>query len=411
MDKRVVDILPLKRVEEKEAAALVEKKLKTRFPLPKVVFLIPFLILGGVIAYFTLAEAKIEVWPELNPLNFETKITVDKTVENINLDQKILPGFIFETTNTLSEEFLSSGKKTLEKKAEGTIRVYNNSSVSQTLIKNTRFQPPLEKFQIPPGREENPWFRLEERVIISPKSFKDVKVVADSPGEKYNIKPSKFSIPGLSGFPQYTLVYGESFEPFSGGEKKEYPQVLSEDLARAKETLSQKAKREGLSALQNEIAKDYLFLTDAFGIEILEDSFSVKAGAELERFSYKVVAKSLAFTFKKEDLDKLTKGLILDRLPQGKEIDEGGLKMEYPIFSIDKGLDKMILSLSVGVNIFSALDESSLKKGLLGKSLEEAKLLLEKEQGIQKIKIHLWPFWLKSIPKDIQKINLELRLD
>lgn len=422
-DKKIVDIRPPQSEVEPEAEEKGGKESRPKFSFPKisppsiqipriprVFFLLLLLAVGGLVAYFTLGKAQIEVWPEIDSLTLDTKIIVDKAVGLPDVEQKIVPGFLFEETKSVSGEFSASGKKTVESKAEGVIRVYNDSSVSQTLVASTRFQPPLEKFEKPLQGEENPWFRSKSRIVISPKSFQDVEVVADAAGEKYNIKPSKFSIPGLAGFAQYTLVYGESFQSFSGGEKKEFSRVLSMDLESASEELFQKAKTEGLNALQAKMSPTHLFLADAAKAELLDHSSTAQSGEVLAKFNAVSSARSSALAPKYEDLNSLTKSLLSAKLPTGKEMAESSLKTDYSLFSLDKNLNKMVLSAKSSVGTFSSLDEPALKAALAGKSLLEAGKILEKQGSLQKIKIHLWPFWLRSLPKSVEKIRFEIEL-
>lgn len=424
-DKKIVDIRPPQSKElETETEEGESEGLSPRFSFPKIsrpsikiprisktFFLLLLLIVVGLVAYFNLGEARIEIWPEMTPLTLEAKITVDKTAELPDAEQKVVPGFLFDETKNVSGEFAASGEKSVESKAEGVIRVYNNSSVAQTLVANTRFQPPLEKFETPLQKEESPWFRSKSRITIAPKSFQDVSAVADSAGEKYNIKPSKFSIPGLAGSAQYTLVYGESFQAFSGGEKKEFSQVLAKDLAAAKDALFQKGKTEVESVLRAKMSSTHLFLADAVKAELLNSSASAESGEVLAEFNAVSSVRSSALAPKYEDLNNLIGSLLSAKLPTGKEMAESSLKIDYSLFSMDKNLNNMVVSAKSSVNTYSPLDESALKTALAGQSLREAGKILEKQTGLQKIKIHLWPFWLRSIPKDAEKIKFEIQLE
>lgn len=427
MGKKVVDILPPQPEEPAEAGEKAETKFSLpRISLPRVGFppgrrprlvsLALFLAIGGALwAYFALGEARIEIWPELENLTVETKITADKSASSIDLSQKIVPGFLFEEMTSLSGEFTSSGKKTVETKAGGAIRVYNNSSVSQTLVASTRFQPPLEKFEEPLKIQENPWFRSQSRIVVSAKGFRDVEVLADSPGEKYNIKPSKFSIPGLAGSAQYTLVFGESFQQFTGGEKKELAQILSQDLDNAQDSLFQRARDESEKKLREKTPLDYLFLADALKTELLEGLSLAKTGEELEKFDYRVSAKSWILAPKYGDLKDLINSLFSSQLGSGKQMDDASFRADYSLFSADKNSNRIVISSQASINAFAGggggwVDELSLKKALSGKSLQEAKSILEKQEGLQKIKIRLWPFWLRSVPNNIEKVKIELKL-
>ena len=66
----------------------------------------------------------------------------------------------------------------------------------------------------------------------------------------------------------------------------------------------------------------------------------------------------------------------------------------------------MILSLSLSSKIYPKIDLGALKEGLIGKSLSETKIFLENQPQIIRTEIRLFPFWLKSIPKDIKKIEI-----
>lgn len=420
VEKKIVDILP----PPKKGAVKIKEEQgpKIKFSLPQIpspkfslpagkikfIFLIAVLFAGGSWAYFALGSARIEIWPKLDPLDLETKITVDKSAQSPG---RVIPGFVFEEIINLSGEFSSSGQGSLEKKAEGEIRIYNNSSVPQTLIVNTRLQAPLDKFEGSLLSQENPWFRLKSRIVIPAKSFQDAQVIADSAGEKYNIKPSKFSIPGLAGSSQYTLVYGESFKQFTGGEKKEFSQVLVQDLERAKNELFLKSQDEGQKVLREKVPQDFLFLTDAVKVDLVQATSLAQAGEQTGKFNYNISAKASILAAKYNELDELAKDLLAEQVILGKEMDEESLQTSYTLFSIDKSLSKMTLSGQASINTFKPIEDLSLKNGLVGRTLQDAKSVLEKQEDYQKIKIHLWPFWLRSVPKNIEKVKVEVRLD
>lgn len=416
MTKKILDILPPTTFPEERPKPPLKKMISLPLFAKKkwwgvIPLVLIFLIIIALALYFTLAWAEIEIWPEAEVLTFKTKVTIDKTAKETNLLNKVIPGEIFEVEKTVSEEFSSSGKILNEKKAEGLVRIYNNYHLSQTLVATTRLQPPLEKFQPPLKEGENPWFRTLEKVTIPAKGHKDVKVIADSPGEKYNLPPSIFSLPGLAGSPQYTFIYGESFEPMKGGLKTETPRVTQKDLDKAKSALSEKAKEESRVSLKNKMPVDFDFLDGATETEILETFSLARAGTELEKFSYQVKAKSATLAFKKEDLDNFAGEFILSEIPSGKLVHRESLKINYFLETFNLGAAKIILSLNLEAKIYSDIDEISLKKGLQGKSSAETKIFLENLPQISRAQIKLWPFWVRSVPENIEKIEIKLRVD
>jgi len=419
MAKKIFDISPPKKLEKKTVKRFVpEKKPEFKFSPPKSrrlgkkLILIPLvLIIAGIVAYLSFSRAEIEIWPETEIKSFEIKLTVDKSIENIDFLANLIPGVVFEELGTFPQEFPSSGKKSVEKKAEGVMRVFNEYHNDQILVAQTRFQPPSEKFRPSLEKGENPWFKTIERVVIPAKSHIDVKVVADAPGEKYNIEPSTFSIPGLVGTSQYTFVYGKSSEAMSQGSKKEVSEVTQKDLEEAEKILIEEATEETKDTLQGKTSDGFVTLEEAFKTEILETFSLTQAGAELEKFFFQVKARTQAVFFKEEDLENFSRDFMAAEIPADKEFDQKTLKIEYFPETINLEEKKIILSLNLQAKIYSSIDETSLKQVLAGKSLTETQLFLQNQPAVIRSKVKLWPFWVKQVPENLDKINVRITVD
>ena len=396
--KKFFDVLPPKKLAEKKIKK--QKTPSSRVFRKGLVFAFLFLILFGIISYFTLAKVEIEIWPETEILNFEEKIIANTKIFQVDSLEGIIPARIFEITEALSQEFRSSGE--IEKKAEGTIRVYNNYHLLVTLRSGTRFQPPFEEVL---------YFCSSKKIVIPAKSYIDIKVEACRPGEgeKYNIGPSKFSVPGLSGTDLFFYIHGESFEPMGGGGKIQ--RVTEDDLETAKNILTEMLFARLNESLKNEILTDFILLEEAIKEEILETSPGVEPGAEVQFFNLQVKAKSKALVFKKSDLESFAKEFILAQIPQNKKFQTESLKVDFQPESIDLKSGKIILNLKFSAKIYLDIDLSLLRENLKGKSLEETKVLLENQAGIIKAQISAWPFWVKKVPQNIEKIKLRIRVD
>ena len=387
----------------KRAGIKISWKFFLLLPLPPV-FIFAFFLIPG--------KAEIEIWPQSEDLKQNIILAVQSGAPKIDFTAELIPGDKIKMEKEFSREFFSSGKKIAEKKAEGIIRVYNNSASPQILIANTRFQAPLEKFEPALRGQEKPWFRTQERITVPAKGYKDVRVTADSPGGKYNINSSNFSIPGLAGTAQYTLVYGESSARFQGGSQKETAQVLSADLAKAKSELEKEAQDKSLEELL--VAKSLqgaVLLEDTLDVKITESYSLAKAGDELEKFSYFVKIKVEALVFEKEDLEKFALEYLFVSIGETKEIYKESLKTQYSSFSFDSQKGKIFLSLDAEVKIHPPIDGNFLIKELRKKSEAEAEALLESQEDIQQAKIKIWPFWRKTLPSDSEKIKLTIKFE
>lgn len=418
MKKKVIDIF----VPQKEASKKIGPKegksgeIKTKRELKSKKFwplwlIAIFLIGGGLFLHISLSKAKVEIWPETELVSFNTKVTVEEKRDGIDFLNQVIPGISITETQTFSQDFSATGKKLIEKKAEGIVRIYNETQTDQVLIAQTRLQPPLEKFPLPLEENENPWFRTLERVVIPANGYTDVEVVADAPGEKYNIGPSTFSIPGLAGTARYTFIYGESFKPMQGGAKTEVSEVTDDDIKNAENAMKNKAFEEIPNFLRKKADIDFIVLDEAIEINIIDATTSIKTGSEVEKFPFQVKAEAKTLSFKKEDMDNFTQWFIKNQVPVDKEFDENSLDISYSLETINFDTGKLILSLNIKGKIFSSINEISFKKALSEKSLDEAQMFLQNQPGIKKSKIEFFPFWLKKIPEDLEKIEVKLNLD
>lgn len=419
MVKKIFDILPpesspvfkeKKPLNFEKKAALQPKKsgIKIKTFWWAIIFVF---ITAGAVAYFNLSKAEIEIWLETEIENFETKLTVDKKAGNVDFSANLIPGISFQEEKIFSQEFMSTGKKMAEKKAEGVIRIFNDSQQDQILIAQTRFQPPLEKFRQSLEIGENPWFKTTQTIVIPAKNYRDVKVLADSPGEKYNIESSNFAVPGLAGTPQYTFVYGESFEAMKGGLKKELSEITQEDLEKAESALKEKATKEIKNALKNKIPSDFIFLEEQVFTEISEASSFSPVGSELEKFTFQLKAKTVTISFKREDLENFSEKFISSQIPINKKIDQKRLKIDYSPETVNIEAGKIVLSLNLEAKIYSDIDKLSLEKTLSGKSLTETQFFLQNQEEIKRAKVKFWPFWVKQVPQELEKINLKINID
>lgn len=420
MAKKIFDILPPKEFEKKKVEEFpLEKEYRPRFKKPEFKiskklsssFFIPLvLILIGIFCYFTLSKAEIEIWPESEVLTFETKLTIDKIAENVDLLNKVIPGKIFEAEKTITEEFSSSGVVLKEKKAEGIIRVYNDYSTSpQVLIARTRFVSADGKLFRTPTKITIPGGHYEKGKLVP--GYLDVQVKADQPGPEYNIDPSTFSIPGFAGTARYTKFYGKSFQAMAGGFREEVPQVTQEDLDQAQKILEEKVLKDCKAALKEKISPEFILLDDILDSKIIETFSLARPKEELEKFSFQVKASSTALVFKTEDAENFARDFILSQIPEDKQLYQESLKITYSLENVNLELAKAALSLQMEAKIYSDIDTENLKKGLSRKSLTEAKLFLEDQPQITQVLVKFWPFWVKKVPEDIEKIKIKLNIE
>ncbi|XOB42519.1 MAG: hypothetical protein ACKKMP_00460 [Candidatus Nealsonbacteria bacterium] len=424
MTKKIFDIIPPEKIEkdkkptvttfkekifEKEAIKKIKKKAqaiaageeikKKGFKVGWVI--IPVLLASFVFVAFQISKAEIVIWPKTELLSFETELTIDTKADEVDLTYRVIPAFVFETQKVLYEEFDSTG--TTLKKAEGIIRLYNEySTKSETWLKGTRFVSSEGKLFKSKDKIIVPGAELKDGKLIA--RYVDVDVIAAESGEDYNIDPTHFSIYVFRGTPRYTKFYGESLKPMTGG--GDSLQVTEQDLELAEESLIKKTKSASENDLRSKIPDNQIFLDDILETEVLEKFSLTKAGDEAETFSFKVKTKSKTLLFEKKDIEEYVRQLVSFQDIDNKTLYKESLKIDYTPQTINFDTEKAVVILKISVEVYSDINLKLLKRELIGKSLAGTTVFLENQPEIKKAKVEFWPFWVKSAPKNIEKINI-----
>ena len=388
--------------EQEEKKEELPKKIKVNWVW---ILVLLFLIIAAVTG-FKILKVEVKIWPERETVEVRTNITLDTGVKEPDFENEIIPGYFFETEETISETFSSSGE-TL-KRTEGIIRLYNEyTTKSENWLAGTRFVSSEGKLFKSKNRILVPGAEIKDGKMTA--SYVDVLVEAAEPGEEYNIGPSHFSIIAYKGTPKYTKYYGESFEAMKGG--GDSFKVTAQDIENAQSSLIDKVKDKAITALESKITDEFIFLEDVLDTEIIEISSLAQEGDILEKFNSRVTIKVITIVFKKEQVKNFAKEFISSGIPASakKLLYEKSLNIDYTPQVVNFESGKVIVALNLSVIVYPDIDLQSLKKELSGKSLTEAESLLG-QQAEFRGEVKPWPFWafwVKSMPEDLNKIEIE----
>ena len=396
--------------KEKEQGIYFSEKEKPSFKfftLKRLIFLFTILLLvgGGFFLYFVLPKVEISISPKKEPVNFEAEIVADKNIGSIDKENGIIPAQIFQIETEESRIFPSTGEKDVSEKARGKITIYNQfSSSEQTLVKTTRLRSESGKI-----------FRLTDTVIIPGATIEEGRIVpnsrevyveADEPGEAYNINSSKFTIPGLEGTPKYTGFYGESTSAMAGGAKGKMKVATQEDIDGATQVVSLELKNKAQEEFIKKIPKELKLLESSQVLEIIETTSSLKADQPGKDFIVKVKAAAWGMAFKEENVIAVIEESIGSKISADKFLIPATIKIDYGKSKIDTTKSKATFSCRVEAEAGWNIDESKLKNDLAGKNEIDVRQYLSSLAEIDVAKVVFWPFWVKKIPSNKNKIKI-----
>lgn len=425
MNKKIYDIRPpklsleIKDVEKSDKISIPddgsrkEAVLKTgkRSPYGEIfagVFIV--LILFVIYFYNSLPKSDIIIWPNLHQMTAEEKITAEKSVISADLTGGIIPAKYMEQEIEESREFQSTGIFENKKKSAGTIRVYNNLEPLSpfTLIKGTQFLSDL-------GRS----FRALEKIVIPAASYQkgrlqpgfvDAKVEAVEAGEEYDIGPSKFSVPKLSGSIYFYGIYAESNNRMSGGYAGQSKKTTKEDIENAKNFLTSELLARAESILRKNLSDSDVLPENAILKIVVGFNSEAEPEKTADNFTANAKVKVSALVFNKDDVKNFAEKYFYAKLSDGKSLLKESVSTSYIPETIDIKGGKITINLKMSASEYQSIDKIYLIDLFAGKSINEmrdvAKLLYGDE--VAKIEINFWPFWVNKSPRNQDRIKIDM---
>ena len=378
----------------------------------------PLVYIGGLVVLAIIffvgsnmfTSAKVAITPRMEQLSLDDQITLAK-----NPGEGAL-GFSVATVQSDAEvPVTSTGTKRVERKATGRITIFNSSTDKPLkLIANTRFERPDGKVYRIQSSVTIPGYKIIGGKTV-PGSL-EATIFASEPGAEYNGDPTDFTVPGLKGDPSYDKVSARSTTALTGG--------YAGDVY----VISESEKASARTALQGELEKalrDKLAAQLASGMIVFENSVQLSYG-ELEEPP--VVAGAAAPAGGKVSVRErgTLRALVISGPDFAKFIARshiagyGGESVEIKDLStvsittsqtIPKDLDSietLTASVKGAATISWIFSIEELKTKLAGMKKGEASKVFSEFPPIESAKIYMRPPWSRTIPKNIEKITIEV---
>lgn len=312
---------------------------------------------------------------------------------------------IIEIKKEVSKPIERSITKSISSKSFGNITIYNNySDAPQKLVKNTRFESLGGKI-----------FRISDSVTVPGKTSSGpgavtVSVTADANGPEYNIKSGRFTIPGFKGSPRYTGFYGESKSAMKGGENGKTNSFSRDEIDNTDMQLRSEIRELIKKDLSSIYKKNFSPIYDPSLIsytnnqeELLktkDNKYTVFAVGKIILLKDDFLAKELAkkYLTKYSDQDVTLKDL-------------SKLKLELATSTLTEGVEKISIKVTGTTSIVMNINQDALKNELVNKNNNQTDFnaVLSKFTEINQAVPKISPFWSKTFPKNINKIDIIIK--
>jgi hypothetical protein len=377
--------------------------------------IIVILVIIGAIAYFLVPKAELLLTINSIQNVQDIEIRGSANIQAVDYESEIIPLKLISETAEISRSIISSGDKSVSsKKARGTITIYNEfGPAGQPLVATTRFES-----------EDGKIFRLEKGITVpgttsvggetKPGAI-EAEVIADGAGEKYNIGPEKFTIPGFkdSKNDKYAKIYAKSTKLMTGGgsagQGEQNKIILQEDINKAKNDILPELEASIKSKIKSSAGEGMVILDDAINTEEATFSLSNSAGEMADKFDIRAQIKGSALVFSETDLKNLA-GKVMARSGNGKiSINAASIKLTYGKADVDFKAGEILIKASGDSSSAVDIDLAKLKKDILGKSNSELETYLGSYSDIEKADVTYWPpFMNKTIPLYEKRVEVKV---
>lgn len=396
------------KMTRRKAGKLKEARIKSKVGKYFTIFTIVFILLAGLtLGYYSIPRADVIVELKSQEESASVNIEANTSANEIESSADKVPAGLEQITKSVSSEFEATGSKNGGGRAAGKVVIYNEfSAENQPLVSTTRLETSDGKI-----------FRITKSIVVpgmakvgseaKPGAI-EADVVADKPGESYNIDPTDFKIPGFEGGPKYDKFYAKSTKAMTGGSAGETAVVSAQDIEQAKEKSVAEAKKEALDELKKNLPAEKKIFEDSVTAAIDSSDPSVKAGAEAEKFTYGVQITLKTLSFSEDDVKEIIKAQL------NKDFSQSGqVTFNKPISYIlsEENLENGSLKFEARADVGMAnnVDIENFKKGILGKNLDDVTALAKNYPAIIKADVRFWPFFISRVPLSEKRVKIEVK--
>lgn len=400
--------IEVKNEDEQDSFEIITKKLKIPFFSGRFLFLFIGLVLivAAAVLFFVLPKADIEVAAKSEVLSQNLNIAVDKGASKIDYALNKIPAQLIKLEKKYSQSFSATGQRQVNEKANGVITVFNEfSSSPQSLVEKTRFSSEDGKIFRTTKTITVPGAKIIDGKIVA--SSIDVTVAADQPGSDYNIGAGRFSIPGFSGSPKFTAFYGRSDKGFSGGASGLMKVVSQEDFDKAKAQFWEESKVSLDKEFRAQIPSGLKLLDFSLKEELISAESSVAVGQPADNFTVTIKGVATVLLFDESDILDIINKKIAEKAGVDENLKVKMENIDYQLVGLpDFSRGQMSLSAKLNGKIVWPLNAEDIRKAILGKGEQAMRDYFSQHPEITEVKVSFWPFWVKSVPANLDKIKI-----
>ena len=334
-----------------------------------------------------------------------TPVTIDRNIRllvggSTDFAANTMKALRQEQTADVSVEFSATGKKEVGERATGTVRFTSDS-----------FSALLLGISIPAGTQltstggEN--YTTDTAVTLSTSgNTKSVGITAVERGTRSNGASGS-----MSGAPS-TVSAAITGGATTGGTDKTATVVSQEDVDKAVVALSEKKTEDLRPKLDASFSESNIVIKETFQEKRSDPVPSVKVDQEATGpVTLKATTTASMLAVDRSELEKFLKAGIqveIEGMKSQKIYEDGSKDIKFSQF-VDRD-DGPTIRVTANGKIGPVIDEQNVKEQAAGKNYGDIQSSLESIDGVEDVDTKFWPFWVRTVPNNIERITVEFKI-
>lgn len=342
-----------------------------------------------------------------------TTATVDRNVEltldgQTNVENGVLRAVRQEQKQDISVEFAATGERNVGDKATGRVRLSHQSLSSATVPAGTRL-----------STSGGLVFVLDTAVVLpasqigGPGCFPTAcpgtatgRVTASEGGANYNAATGS-----LSGAP--SGVSASLVDATSGGTNRIARVVSEDDVEKAAAALGEKKADDLRAKLKSAFGASGVIIDDSYRETRGDPTPSVAVGAEASgSVNLKATITATMLAVEQSQLNNFLRASMEKEIAgkaNQKIFDDGTKGVKFAQFS-DRN-DQLTVRVTANGKIGPEIKEDDVKEQVRGKRYGDIQASLEAIEGVNDVDTKFWPFWVRTVPDNTERITVEFKLE
>lgn len=370
------------------------------------ILLIVFLMLATKV----LPKAKVTLQTTSLPVSANLALNTSDSAKALDMEKNIIPAVLKTADQTSQQQIQATGQQNNGTKAVGSATLaLKDCSVDQVTVPAgtgistggvtfiTQSSATMQSVKIG-GTCRNSDFPAA--------STKSVNVASQSPGAKYNIGPSSFTVAGFSN------VSGSSSSAMSGGTDNIITIVSQQDVDSAKQKITSTDSDNFSKTFQEQLKKEGLYLIDStLKLSDAKTSTSPDVGQPASTATVTVKITYSVLTVKKSDLEQAIKYALDKQVDSKKQKVTTRDLVKNAAISVQNQTSPTALVLNISENTTAVpiINAAAIKKQIIGMKAGEIRESLGKLPGVKSVDVSYSPFWVSKVPKNTSKITVVLQ--